>query len=254
MSNFWRNIKDFILSYSYDSGQYFLISFPKTGRTWLMYMINKMHNNEILKNNFIISEHDNSEIILENGYRNNPLDLFNYSKRYKYRRAKVIYLVRDPRDVVVSHFHQITKRSENPFFFKSISSFISDEIIGFNRIIYYYNLWFKNKNIPKDFLLVKYEDLISNGVYELKRISKFLGLDISNDYIRSIYEASTANKMRDKELKGELMNSNFFGNEKNYLKVRKASVGSYKEELSKSDIIYCNSKMRELNKYFNYFE
>ena len=94
MSNFWRNIKDFILSYSYDSGQYFLISFPKTGRTWLMYMINKMHNNEILKNNFIISEHDNSEIILENGYRNNPLDLFNYSKRYKYRRAKVIYLVR----------------------------------------------------------------------------------------------------------------------------------------------------------------
>ena len=50
------------------------------------------------------------------------------------------------------------------------------------------------------------------------------------------------------------MNSNFFGNEKNYLKVRNASIGSYKEELSKSDIVYCNSKMRELNKYFNYFE
>ena len=39
-------------------------------------------------------------------------------------------------------------------------------------------------------------------------------LDISIDNIRSIYKASTANKMRDKELKGQLMNSNFFGNEK----------------------------------------
>ena len=76
---------------------------------------------------------------------------FNYSKRYKYRRAKVIYLVRDPRDVVVSHFHQITKRSENPFFFKLISSFISDEIIGFNRIVYCFNYGLKTKIFPKIF-------------------------------------------------------------------------------------------------------
>ena len=101
-------------------------------------------------------------------------------------------------------FHTFIRlqKDQKTHFFKSISSFISDEIIGFNRIIYYYNLWFKQKYSQR-FLLVKYEDLISNGVYELKRISKFLGLDISNDYIRSIYEASTANKMRDKELKGE---------------------------------------------------
>ncbi|MBT6815954.1 MAG: hypothetical protein HOA49_06070, partial [Flavobacteriales bacterium] len=112
---FWRDIKDFILSYYYPKNQYFLVSFPKTGRTWLDYMLKQMvkQSKHPLKNNenFIFNEHDNSEIIIENGTRNNPLDVFKFTSRDRYRRGKVLFLVRDPRDVVVSHFHQVTKRS-----------------------------------------------------------------------------------------------------------------------------------------------
>ena len=35
----WRNIKDIVLSFYYPPGQFFLVSFPNSGRTWLMYMV-----------------------------------------------------------------------------------------------------------------------------------------------------------------------------------------------------------------------
>jgi len=252
----WRNIKDFILSYTYPKGQYFLISFPKTGRTWLMHMIHQMKDlsSDPLKNqeHFIFNEHDNSEIIIENGYRNNPLDIFKFTGRNRYRRGKVIFLVRDPRDVVVSHFHQVTKRAKNPFVFNSISDFVRHETLGFNRIIKYYNLWYKNKRIPQDFLLVRYEYLLVNGIQELQKINNYLSLNVSISDIEKVYENSSANKMRKKEIANQLKGFEDFGIEKNQLKVRNAKIGGYFNELSREDIVYCNKKMRKLNPYFNY--
>jgi len=254
--NLWRDIKDFILSYKYPNNQYFLVSFPKTGRTWLLHMINKMKELSIhpLKNqkNFIFNEHDNSEIIIENGFRNNPLDVFRFLGRNRYRRGKVIFLVRDPRDVVVSHYHQVTKRAKNPFVFNSISDFVKDEVIGFNRIIHYYNLWFFQKGVPNNFLLLKYEDLIENGIEELQKINDYLSLNISDSDIEKVYEKSSANKMRKKEIYNQLEDFQNFGKEKNQLKVRNAKVGGYVNELSNKDIFYCNQKMKELNPYFKY--
>jgi len=252
----WRNIKDFILSYTYPKGQYFLISFPKTGRTWLMHMIHQMKDlsSDPLKNqeHFIFNEHDNSEIIIENGYRNNPLDIFKFTGRNRYRRGKVIFLVRDPRDVVVSHFYQVTKRAKNPFVFNSISDFVRHETLGFNRIIKYYNLWYKNKRIPQDFLLVRYEYLLVNGIQELQKINNYLSLNVSISDIEKVYENSSANKMRKKEIANQLKGFEDFGIEKNQLKVRNAKIGGYFNELSREDIVYCNKKMRKLNPYFNY--
>ncbi|MGY8989872.1 MAG: sulfotransferase domain-containing protein, partial [Flavobacteriales bacterium] len=121
-------------------------------------MINQMkeQSNHKLKKEkyFIFNEHDNSEIILEDGTRNNPLDVFKFTSRFRYKRGKVIFLVRDPRDVIISHFYQVTKRSKNPFIFNSISEFVKDDILGFKRIIHFYNVWKRNKDIPQDFLLV----------------------------------------------------------------------------------------------------
>ena len=39
----WRNLKDIILAFYLPKG-YYLISFPKTGRTWLMYMLESTMN------------------------------------------------------------------------------------------------------------------------------------------------------------------------------------------------------------------
>ena len=253
---FWRDIKDFILSYYYPKNQYFLVSFPKTGRTWLNYMLKQMvkQSNHPLKNNenFICNEHDSSEIIIENGTRNNPHDVFKFTSRNRYRRGKVLFLVRDPRDVVVSHFHQVTKRAKNPFVFNSISDFVKDDILGFKRIIQYYNLWFFQKDIPKDFLLIKYEDLLNQGVDTLSEINKFFNIDITKDKIEKIYSESSANKMRKKEKENKLEGFTDFGKDRDKLKVRNAKSGGFINELSEDDILFCNKEMKLLNSYYKY--
>ena len=253
---FWRDIKDFILSYYYPKNQYFLVSFPKTGRTWLNYMLKQMvkQSNHPLKNNknFIFNEHDSSEIIIENGTRNNPLDVFKFTTRNRYRRGKVLFLARDPRDVVVSHFHQVTKRAKNPFVFNSISDFVKDDVLGFKRIIQYYNLWFFQKDIPKDFLLIKYEDLLNQGVDTLSEINKFFNIDITKDKIEKIYSESSADKMRKKEKENKLEGFTDFGKDRDKLKVRNAKSGGFINELSEDDILFCNKQMKLLNSYYNY--
>lgn len=260
----WRDIKDFILSYYYPKNQYFLVSFPKTGRTWLMHMICQIQVKDFnwrslsslkplkLNKNFIFNEHDNSEIILENGTRNNPLDIFRFTGRNRYRRSQVLFLVRDPRDVIVSHFYQVTKRSKDPFIFNSISEFVRDEKLGFNRIIHFYNLWYRHRDIPKSFMIVRYEDLFKDGVKELRRISDFLDLSIDDAAYEIVYNNSAADLMRNKEIKNIFKGLNDFGIDRNQLKVRNAKIGGYKSELSDEDIKYCNSEMRHLNSFFGY--
>ena len=67
-----RNIKDYILSYKYSRDDFFLVSFPKTGRSWLTYMLHNL-DDYFLK---MRSTHDLSEIIIENGFRQDPNLMF----------------------------------------------------------------------------------------------------------------------------------------------------------------------------------
>ena len=247
----WRNIKDIALSLYYPSGQVFLVSFPNSGRTWLMYMLKSILKEAGRESIYIEDTHDCSEIIIENGTRQDPHLIFKFTNRFRYLRAKVIFLSRDPRDIIASNFHQVTKRSRNPFKFNSRSEFVSHDVYGFKRIIHFFNMWYNNKSKPKDFLLVKYENLLENTL-DLKKVISFLNVDISEESIERIYQECSANIMREKEKKNQLEGFSNFGKEANNLKVRKARKGSYVKELSLEDITFCNKEMEKLNPYFGY--
>ena len=84
------------------------------------------------------------------------------------------------------------------------------------------------------------------------KVNSFFNLNILKSEIERIYLASSAEKMRKQEKSNQLAGFNNFGKEKNQLKVRNAKTGTFKNELSKEDISYCNSEMKKLNWYFNY--
>ena len=247
----WRNIKDIVLSFYYPSGQFFLVSFPNSGRSWLMYMLKGILKEAGKENIYIEDTHDFSEIIIENGTRQDPNLIFNFTNRFRYLRARVIFLARDPRDIITSNFYQVTNRSKNPFKFNSKSEFVMHDVYGFKRVIHFFNIWYNNKSKPQDFLFVKYEDLLEN-ILDLKKIINFLDLDISDESIERIYQESSAHKMREKERKNQLKGFSNFGKETNKLKVRKAIKGSYISELTLEDIAFCNNEMKKLNPYFGY--
>ena len=226
----WRNLKDIILAFYLPKGHYYLISFPKTGRTWLMYMLRSIINK--LDKEFIVNieaSHDSSEIVIEDGSRTDPNLIFNYTLRLRYLNSNILFMVRDPRDVIVSHFYQITKRTNKPLKFDNISEFLRDEKLGFKRIIHFYNLWYKNKKFARCFLLVRYEDLLNDGVKELDRVITFLNIDVSVSELKTIYNNSSADKMRKLEVDRNLQDFKYFGDTTNHLKVRRAKIGSYKD-------------------------
>lgn len=247
----WRNIKDVVLSFYYPSGQIFLVSFPNSGRTWVMYMLQLILKKLGREDVHICNTHDFSEIIIEDGTRQDPNLLFTFTDRFRYLRGRVIFLARDPRDIISSNFFQVTNRAKNPFRFDAKSDFITHDIYGFKRIIHFFNIWENNRRIPRDFLLVKYENLLQN-IEDLKKMVKFLNLDVSDDLIHEVYEESKASKMRLKEQNRELQAISDFGKDFNKLKVRNARKGSYLQELTLEDIKFCNNEMQKLSAYFGY--
>ena len=194
----------------------YIVSFPKAGRTWLQYMLNKLYLNKetISDQNFFKCMHDDSGILSEAGVNRNVYRLFDYGSRMKFKGRKVILLVRDPRDIVVSLFHQLTKRSDKPLD-TNLEDLVMNDVLGISRVIRFYEVWFANILKPKDVLVVRYEDLLELKGDALFRITKFIGSPARKDLCHSMYEECTVDKMREKEKQGKIEGMRLFGDDPN---------------------------------------
>ncbi len=187
--------RNFLRWYAHQKTDVYLISYPKCGRTWLRLMIGKTiashfslpDDEDILfvrwKNRVhslvprITVVHDDRPML------RTPQEL--ETSKSQYEGKKVIFLVRDPRDVVVSSYFEMSKRGamfgDNPYenhkgvFEGSLQEFVFQKRSGIDTIIRYYNIWAEARSIPSGFLLVRYEDLRSDTARELRRIMDFLG-------------------------------------------------------------------------------
>ena len=214
--------------------------------------INKLSNkNKQLPN--IIWTHDDSHILGESGKLNDIEKIFIYGGCFRYQKNRVILLIRDPRDVVVSHYYQVTKRVGIPLKFDSISEFVRHRQYGIRRVIRFYQIWSRNRWIPKQLLIVRYEDLLTNGPAILTKILNFIDAkNVDPAIVDRVYEESQADKMRKLEMQGKVEGMRVFGTDQNSLKVRRAQSGSYRDELSEEDIKYCNELMRKLPSIYGY--
>lgn len=257
----WYWLKDIRWVIRTDPDITMLVSYPKCGATWLQFMLA-----EILRRRPGIQEraatvrlteltarysglpriqwtHDATEIAYENGGRPNPHRTFVYEGRWCYRHRRVVLLLRDPRDVVVSYFHQVTRRSKRPLHFDSISDFVRHPLYGFARIIRFYEIWHANRHVPRELLIIRYEDLLERGVEVLTGLLEFLGAPAAGEVVSEAYEAGRPASLRQLERAGRVDGMRTFGDQPDALKVRKARSGTYLEELSPEDIDFCNKMM-----------
>ena len=261
----------------------FLLSFPKCGRTWLRLMIGK-----VLENHFQL-DHPQMERKLLKLRRLPRLDS-RIPKIYvthddwphwkkaeelerckkKFRNAKIVFLVRDPRDVIVSFYfeqskrvteedaHRIRKRhlvlrryrSRIKPYKGTMQEFIREEVGSFKTLIAYYKIWDLNKRTPKDFMLLKYEELRSDTVKQLRWVIDFWGLEDLSD--KTIAEAVAFCRFENMQ---KLEQANAFKSiimaptnrsDKESYKIRKGKVGGYRDSLSTEDVRYLDELMREV--------
>lgn len=187
------------------SDDVFLTSYPRSGNTWTRFLVGNL-------------VHTEQAVTFLNVERLVP-DMYKHSDRYlrelprprilkshevfdpRYKR--VIYIVRDPRDVAVSQYHwemkQKSVKDEYP-----IEQFVPRWIEG----IYWARLanwgdhvtsWLSTRQGHDSFVILRYEDLIAGAQKELIKVANLLGIEPEKERLARAVDLSSADRMRQLE-------------------------------------------------------
>jgi hypothetical protein len=275
-SEYYNEISSQLISYGYKSGEdfipmkdllieksdYFLISYMKCGRTWLRFIIGTLieqklniFNDDKLIYTDCYQYASNDYPIITSYHDDNPhlksADELNKLKT-EYKGKKVIFLVRDPRDVAVSLFYHMKYRSN------SYAGGIDDFVVGIiPSIINYFNIWYDNRNLLNGFTIIRYEDLHNNPLDEISSLNSFLNFgNVDINTLEKVINASSFVNMKTYEQQNKSenlqLNSKLLKNQ-NSAKVRKGKVGGYVDELSTEIQISLRNYIKEnLNPIYEY--
>lgn len=229
-----------------------LVSFPKCGRTWLVLMLAKViearygleianplklrrYRTRIRELPLILQHHDGGPEFQK------PEELA--QEKLAYAGRKVIFLVRDPRDVLVSTYYQKAKRNYD--FTGTLTDYVYQPVGGIHTIVEFYNIWARNRHIPTNFLLMRYESLHEDAERELRRAVDFIGIQgVTDQMISQAVEFCRFDNMRRLEATNEYRTGALAARnpeDDSTYKTRKGEVGGYREQLGEAEIAYVNS-------------
>lgn len=220
----------------------FLVSYPKSGNTWTRFLIaNLVHpekNPDFSNiNNLLPDVEEMSKRDLARAARPRILKSHQY---FDPRYPKVVYIVRDPRDVVLSEYYFDIKRRAVAEDYP-LPQFVSRFVLGalnHSNGSWGENLatWFYTRRGDPRFLLVRYEDLQSRAMEEMGKIASFLGIAPNPERLAFAIERSSADRMRELEQKQGHLWSSTRETRQDKPFVRKAKVGGWKAELPETSV------------------
>ncbi|XP_076813618.1 sulfotransferase 1C3-like [Clavelina lepadiformis] len=204
-----------------------IASYPKTGTTWLTQIVKKViymnDTAQMAVANAVTQLHSYLEnaseitfevmqklpwkrLIWETHY---PAPIVNMD-RVKKTSCKVIYIVRNPKDQLVSWFHMSqripTHRMApiNSYYPADWVSFFDFFINGKQPNYARKNEWYPDHILSwyayrneKNVLFVMYEDLKEDPAKEIRKIANFLGVERSYEEIEKIVEATSFQTMKE---------------------------------------------------------
>lgn len=183
----------------------FIVSYPKSGNTWVRFLIaNLLRTNEDIS-------FANIEQKIPDIYQHTNRNLTNFSrprilKSHEYFNPiykNVIYIIRDPRSVVISYYNYL-KNDRNMDSVSSLSSFVDvficGNIDGYGSWGQHVGSWLWEVRNNKNMLLLKYEGLLENTERELEKISCFLNIEVTHEDILRTIELSSFSHMRELEV------------------------------------------------------
>jgi len=209
----------------------FIVGYPKSGNTWfqnilasLIYGVNPELTPDSVIQDLIPDVHYKRYY---RRYRNSVVFKSHSFPRSDYR--KVIYIVRDGRDVMVSYFHYLKVLRERQGRDISFEQILLEKDGLFQKKLWHEHVdaWLENP-YGAELIMIKYEDMLNNFVGELEKICKFIGFDAPKHRLEEIKIQTAFNKMRSKEVKFG-MNNPAWPKDKPF--VRRGKAGSYKDEM-----------------------
>jgi hypothetical protein len=153
---------------------------------------------------------------------------FSVHARYDPKFPKVVYMLRDPRDVMVSYYHYKRLTDEN--FRSSLQEFILSDNHYPCRWDEHVAGWLLN-GLHAPLCLVRYEEMHQDTQGVLKRVLDFAGLSYTEAGISRAVEASRFERMRSAEEQYGFPYPDVLTDTDERF-VRRGKVGSYRDELN----------------------
>lgn len=184
----------------------FIVSYPRSGNTWTRFLIaNLIHPDREVTfaniENLIPDCEAMSSRFLKGVPRPRTIKSHEY---FDHRYRKVIYIVRDPRDVALSYydFSRKYRQIDDSYPLTSyVSDFVHGRLSSADWGTWGENVasWYYTRNGTPAFLLLRYEDMQADAVKELARIARFLGIEPATGRLNAAIERSSADRMRKME-------------------------------------------------------
>ncbi len=219
----------------------FLVSYPKSGNTWVRFLLaNLIHPNETVGFANINRLLPAPGVITKRFLKSVPRPrILKSHEPFDARFRKVIYLVRDPRDVAVSEYHfDLKKRyiAAEMTLEQFIKPFLAGETSSYGSWWEHVASWVGPRYGNPAFLLTRYEDLLADPIVETRKIAEFLGIAADEARLKAAVERSSADKMR----KLEKQDAEKWTGTKNTRQeipfVRAAKSGGWKESLPRHSV------------------
>jgi hypothetical protein len=236
----------------------FLTSYPRSGNTWTRFLVgNLVHQNEPVT--FL-----NVERLVPDMYKHSDRRLRNlprprilkshecFDPRYK----RVIYVVRDPRDVAVSNYHWEMKQRS-----MADSYPIEEFVPRFMEPIYWPRLgswgehvtsWLSTREGKQGFLLLRYEDMLANPERALEKVARLLDIDPVAERLARAAELSSADRMRrlEEDQGSKWVQTKYTRQDKQF--VRKAASGDWTTKLPAESVRAIEAAWGDIMKTLGY--
>ena len=186
----------------------FLVSYPKSGNTWLRFLLGQARLARPL-------DFTSIEPVIPDIYQNSDRELLRVSRpralksheMYSDLYPKVIYLVRDPRDVAISFYYW--RKKTGVFKIRGLDLSLADYLKQHfaEKEFAYASGWGEHVEswmeqapfLGNRLLTLKYEDVEQSPEKALQRVVEFLGWEISDSAMVFSVKYSEANRMRKAE-------------------------------------------------------
>ncbi|XP_076136866.1 sulfotransferase 2B1-like isoform X1 [Alosa pseudoharengus] len=161
-------------------------------------------------------------------------------------KAKVIYVARNPKDVLVSsfYFHQMARFLDDPGTFQEfLDKFLAGQVL-FGKWTDHVKSWRKN-DLGDRILYVTYEEMVKDLRGALTRFSKFLGRELTEQSLEQIVSHCTFNTMKTNDMSNfSLIPQDIMDNKKSAF-LRKGIVGDWKNHLSPEQEVKFNTVIKQ---------
>ena len=237
----------------------FIVSYPRSGNTWTRFLIaNILHPEQPATfaniERLVPDAEAQSNRMLKAIPRPRCIKSHEY---FDHRYRRVIYIVRDPRDVALSYYNFVRKYRHIDDGYpldRYVDDFVSGRLSSADWGTWGENVgtWITARAKDPKFLLLRYEDMIENPARDLARIAEFFSIEADHDRLANVIERSSAQRMRELEKK----QGDQWVSTKNHRKdipfVGTASSGGWKAKMSTKSVARIESEWGALMQFLNY--